>query len=216
MATVSPARAALRSALKVVMPAHTKGAASSDLSSSGMRASARASAIIISAYPPSLVTPVIMGFWQYAVSPRRQVSQVPSSPPKNPTPTRWPTFQVVTRRPTSSMRQLLHGPAHADTRRRAVVPQRCPRLSDIHRKPLPGYVLVPHPARRQASRRGEKSQVWLSRPPYMFFPFSSPIDLEELMCRRSQELRKRQVENSPLLAILALCRETELGRRTPL
>jgi hypothetical protein len=23
----------------------------------------------------------------------------------------------------------------------------------------------------------------------MFFPFSSPIDLEELMCRRSQELR---------------------------
>src|SRR5713101_2872186 len=100
-----------------------------------------------------------MGFWQYAVSPRRQVSQVPSSPPKNPTPTRWPTFQVVTRRP--------------------VVPQRCPRLSDIHRKPLPGYVLVPHPARRQASRRSEKSRVWLSRPPYMFFPFSSPIDLEE-------------------------------------
>src|SRR5271163_1101963 len=109
--------------------------------------------------------------------------------------------------------QLPHGPAHADTRCRAVVPQRCPRLSDIHRKPLPGYVLVPHPARRQASRRGEKSQVWLSRPPYMFFPFSSPIDLEELMCRRSQELRKRQVENSPLLAILALCRETELGQR---
>ena len=34
------------------------------------------------------------------------------------------------------------------------------------------------------------------------------------MCRRSQELRKRQVENSPLLAILALCRETELGQRT--
>src|ERR1700683_5643626 len=85
--------------------------------------------------------------------------------------------------------QLLHGPAHADTRRRAVVPQRYPRLSDIHRKPLPGYALVPHPARRQASRRGEKSQVWLSRPPYMFFPFSSPIDLEEPMCRRSQELR---------------------------
>src|SRR6202167_6207576 len=85
--------------------------------------------------------------------------------------------------------QLLHGPAHADTRRRAAVPQRCPRLSDIHRKPLPGYVLVPHPARRQASRRGEKSRVWLSRPPYMFFPFLSPIDLEELMCRRSQELR---------------------------
>src|SRR5271168_883013 len=85
--------------------------------------------------------------------------------------------------------QLLHGPAHADTRRRAVVPQRCPRLSDIHRKPLTGYVLVPHPARRQASRRGEKSQVWLSRPPYMFFPFSSPMDLEELVCRRSQELR---------------------------
>ena len=27
---------------------------------------------------------------------------------------------------------------------------------------------------------------------------------------------KRQVENSPLLAILALCRETELGQRTPL
>ena len=35
------------------------------------------------------------------------------------------------------------------------------------------------------------------------------------MCRRSQELRKRQVENSPLLAILALCPETELGQRTP-
>src|SRR5271169_3650188 len=79
-----------------------------------------------------------------------------------------------------------------------------------------GYVLVPHPARRQASRRGEKSQVWLSRPPCMFFPFSSPIDLEAPMCRRSQELRKRQFENSPLLAILALCRETELGHRTPL
>jgi len=36
------------------------------------------------------------------------------------------------------------------------------------------------------------------------------------MCRRSQETRKRQVENSPLLAILTLCRETELGQRTPL
>jgi 3-oxoacyl-[acyl-carrier protein] reductase len=35
--------------LNVVMPAQTNGAASSDLSSSGMRASARASAIIISA-----------------------------------------------------------------------------------------------------------------------------------------------------------------------
>ena len=43
------ARPALRSALKVVIPAQTKGAASSDLSSSGMRASARASAIITSA-----------------------------------------------------------------------------------------------------------------------------------------------------------------------
>jgi hypothetical protein len=49
IATVSPARPALRSALNVVMPAQTKGAASSDLSSPGMRASARASAIIISA-----------------------------------------------------------------------------------------------------------------------------------------------------------------------
>src|SRR5580704_2727458 len=85
--------------------------------------------------------------------------------------------------------RLLRGPAHADTQCRAVVPQRCPRLSDIRRKPLLGCVLVPHPARRQASRRGEKSRVWLSRPPYMFFPFSSPIDLEELMCRRSQDLR---------------------------
>src|ERR1700722_18358814 len=51
-----------------------------------------------------------MGFWQYAVSPRRQVSQVPSSPPKNPTPTRWPTFQVVTRAPTSSMRPIASWP----------------------------------------------------------------------------------------------------------
>ena len=46
---VSPARPLLRSALNVVMPAQTNGAASSDLSSSGMRASARASAMIISA-----------------------------------------------------------------------------------------------------------------------------------------------------------------------
>src|ERR1700722_8709325 len=51
-----------------------------------------------------------MGLWQYAVSPRRQVSQVPSSPPKNPTPTRWPTFQVVTLRPTSSMRPIASWP----------------------------------------------------------------------------------------------------------
>jgi hypothetical protein len=41
----------------------------------------------------------------------------------------------------------------------------------------------------------------------MFFPFSSPIDLEELMCHRSQEFAdKRQVENSPPLAILAQLR----------
>src|ERR1700728_224739 len=51
-----------------------------------------------------------MGFWQYAVSPRRQISQVPSSPPKNPTPTRWPTCQVVTRRPTSSTRPIASCP----------------------------------------------------------------------------------------------------------
>src|SRR5258707_4271175 len=51
-----------------------------------------------------------MGFWQYAMSPRRQVSQVPSSPPKNPTPTRWPTCQVVTRGPTSSMRPIASWP----------------------------------------------------------------------------------------------------------
>src|SRR5208282_3138499 len=116
--------------------------------------------------------------------------------------------------------QLLHGPAHADTRRRAVVPQRCLRLSDIHRKPLLGYVFVPHPARRQASRRGEKSRVWLSRPPYTFFPFSSPIDLQELLCRRSQERPQERsqelrtsgrLKNSPWLAILALCRETRAG-----
>src|SRR5208282_3379184 len=51
-----------------------------------------------------------MGFWQYAVSPRRQASQVPSSPPKNPTPTRWPTFHAVTPIPTSSMRPMTSWP----------------------------------------------------------------------------------------------------------
>src|SRR5580704_6076923 len=147
-----------------------------------------------------------MGIWQYAVSPRRQASQVPSSPPRT---------RLLHAGQPPRCGQLPHGPAHADTRRRAVVPQRCPRLSDIHRKPLPGYVLVPHPARRQAFRRGEKSRVWLSRPLYMFFPFSSPIELEELMCRPAQELAdKRQVENPPLRAILAPCPETELGQRT--
>src|SRR5580704_12054219 len=115
-----------------------------------------------------------MGIWQYAVSPRRQASQVPSSPPRT---------RLLHAGQPPRCGQLLHAQAHVDTRRRAVVPQRYPRLSDIHRKPLPGYVLVPHRARRQACRRGEKSRVWLSRPPYTFFPFSSPIDLEELMCR---------------------------------
>jgi hypothetical protein len=41
----------------------------------------------------------------------------------------------------------------------------------------------------------------------MFFPFSSPVDLEELMCRRSKELRTGgRLKNSPLLAILAQLR----------
>src|ERR1700677_4222336 len=66
---------------------------------------------------------------------------------------------VYPRVPGHEAIELLHGRAHADTRCRAVVPHRCRRLSDRHRKPLPGYVLVPHPARRQASRRGEKSRV---------------------------------------------------------
>src|ERR1700686_64159 len=51
-----------------------------------------------------------MGFWQYAVSPRRQASQVPSSPPKNPTPTRWSTFHAVTPGPTSSIRPTTSWP----------------------------------------------------------------------------------------------------------
>src|SRR5271169_3024724 len=51
-----------------------------------------------------------MGFWQYAVSPRRQASQVPSSPPKNPTPTRWPVFHVATPGPTSSIRPITSWP----------------------------------------------------------------------------------------------------------
>src|ERR1700689_4479473 len=54
--------------------------------------------------------PVIIAFWQYAVSPRRQASQVPSSPPKNPTPTRWPVFHVVTPGPTSSIRPITSWP----------------------------------------------------------------------------------------------------------
>src|SRR5271154_1015236 len=51
-----------------------------------------------------------MAFWQYAVSPRRQASQVPSSPPKNPTPTRWSTFHAVTPGPTSSIRPITSWP----------------------------------------------------------------------------------------------------------
>ena len=44
----------------------------------------RASAIITSAYPPSMVMPGITGFWQFTMSPRRHGSQTPSSPPKKP------------------------------------------------------------------------------------------------------------------------------------
>src|ERR1700681_2579379 len=59
----------------------------------------------------------MMGFWQYAVSPRRQASQVPSSPPKNPTPTRWLTFHAVTPGPTSSIRPITSWPGTSGSER---------------------------------------------------------------------------------------------------
>ena len=62
-ATRSPARAPLvRSALNVVSPAHSSGAASADPNPSGMAANAVARAIATSVQPPSSETPVI-GCW---------------------------------------------------------------------------------------------------------------------------------------------------------
>jgi len=72
------------------------------------------------------------------------------------------------------MRPIASCPAHADTRTRAVVPQQCPRLSDIPPQASTRSVLVPHPARRQASSTSEKGPRWLSRPAlYSFSIFVS-------------------------------------------
>src|SRR5262245_40078401 len=75
-----------------------------------MAAMPRASAMTISAYPPSTVTPGMTGFWQFTMFPRRHGSQTPSSPPKKPTPTRWPAFQRDTPPPNASMRPTISCP----------------------------------------------------------------------------------------------------------
>src|SRR5580704_1985176 len=49
------------------MPAQRSGAASADVSSSGTEEMPRASAIITSAYPPSVVTPDTTGFSQFTM-----------------------------------------------------------------------------------------------------------------------------------------------------
>src|SRR5882757_2991980 len=102
-ATVSPGRAcACRSALNAVVPPHINGAASSKVSPSGIRATASCGATTYSAYPPSYDIPTIVRLRQLVKSPRRQYSQVKSTPPDQPTPTRWPTSQTSTPAPTAS------------------------------------------------------------------------------------------------------------------
>jgi len=111
---VSPARAALRSALKVVMPAHTSGAASSDLSSSGMRAKRaclrnhRFRVATVSVMPVIIAFLAVCGF----TAATGLAGSVFTSEKSNST--RWPTFQAVTPVPTSSIRPMTRGQEHAD------------------------------------------------------------------------------------------------------
>jgi hypothetical protein len=63
---------ALRIALKTVMPAQSRGAASAAGRFSGIAATASAGAIMYSEYPPSKFIPVTFSFSQLMKSPRRQ------------------------------------------------------------------------------------------------------------------------------------------------
>src|ERR1017187_7394614 len=103
-ATTSPGRAPqFRRQLNVVMPAHISGAASTADNSSGTRASASARAMVESAWPPSLVMPVMyVAVWQAKKCPRRQLSQSPQYPPFQPRPARWPGVHPATPAPTAS------------------------------------------------------------------------------------------------------------------
>src|SRR5271169_4776931 len=154
-----------------------------------------------------------MGFWQYAVSPRRQVSQVPSSPPKNPTPTRWPTFQVVTRRPTSSMRPIASWPGT----RGYTTPGSCPSTVPASERQTPQASTrirtcsSPGPT-TGFSTRPKVPGLLISTALYVFPIFVSYRSGRTRVSSFTRVADKRQVENSPLLAILALCRETELVR----
>ena len=104
-ATVAPGRAPLfRSALKVVIPAHMSGAASTAGIPSGISARAVAGTVTQSAYPPSYVIPgTWAAIWQVTKSPRRHESQYPQCPPCQPTPTRWPAFHPATPVPSASI-----------------------------------------------------------------------------------------------------------------
>src|SRR5271163_84687 len=90
----------LRRALKVVSPAQSNGAAATVESSSGTDIRTLDFAIMTSAYPPPRCTPVSCWFRQFIRSPSRQALQYPQLPPKNPTPTRSPTFQPSTSAPS--------------------------------------------------------------------------------------------------------------------
>src|SRR5580700_9001196 len=153
-----------------------------------------------------------MGFWQYAVSPRRQVSQVPSSPPKNPTPTRWPTFQVVTRRPTSSMQPIASWPGT----RGYTTPGSCPSTvpaSEWHTPQASTRIRTcssPGPTTGLSTRRKIPGLV-ISTALYVFPILASYRSGRTHVSSFTRTADKRQVENSPLLAILALMSRDRTG-----
>src|ERR1035441_7579923 len=96
-ATTSPARAPLfRRELKVVIPAHMRGAASVEASSSGTRARAEAGATMDWEQPPWYAIPAIWSLEQLMKSPFRQFWQAPQWPPNQPTPTLCPVFHSET------------------------------------------------------------------------------------------------------------------------
>src|SRR5580698_9059664 len=148
-----------------------------------------------------------MGFWQYAVSPRRQVSQVPSSPPKNPTPTRWPTCQVVTPRQTSTMRPIASWPGT----RGYTTPGSCPSTvpaSERHTPQASTRIRTcssPGPTTGFSTRRKVPGLV-ISTALYVFPIFVSYRSGRTRVSSFTRIADKRQVETSPLLAILAQLR----------
>src|SRR5450759_2443780 len=98
-----PFKLELFNAPKVVLPAQSKGAASIELSSSGIGVSTSILATIYSAYPPSIERPVTRAFSQEPKSPLRQALQWWQWPPCHPIPTLCPTFQYFEAEPNFLM-----------------------------------------------------------------------------------------------------------------